>query len=188
MPSKVILSTTLAAALALTPATQAAADAKEFIAGALIGGIVGAQIQKNNQVQRERAVPQRTYQAPRQVTRSYSAPQRTVRPSIPATQEGREIQSALNYFGFNAGTVDGQLGRNSRAAIARYQDYMGYAPTGQLTTFERELLFDTHRRAQLGGEVTRSDIARHPDGTRGLLKIQRSAWAQNGDFTQTAGF
>ena len=45
MLSKTFISAALAASLALVPATQAAADKKDFIAGAIIGGIGGAIIQ-----------------------------------------------------------------------------------------------------------------------------------------------
>ncbi|MDW3182213.1 MULTISPECIES: peptidoglycan-binding domain-containing protein [unclassified Roseobacter] len=161
-------SAALAAAIAFAPAARVAADGKDFIAGAIIGGVVGSQIQKN--VDRNRAQQQPVYRAPAQ----RSTTKRTYRSSIPATQEGRQIQSSLNYFGFNAGTVDGQLGRQSRSAIADYQSYMGYQATGQLTTFEQELLLRSHNRAQAGGDQTFRQIAAHPDGTRGLLKTYRS--------------
>lgn len=169
MVSKYLTSAAFAAALATAPAAPVTADGKDFIAGAIIGGVVGSQLQKNADRQRNQ---QPVYQAPAAqqsatgVTRSYSG--------IPATEEGREIQSSLNYFGFGAGTVDGQVGPQTRDAIADYQRYMGYEPTGQLTAFERELLLRSHIRAQAGGDRTFRQIASHPDGTRGLLKVYRS--------------
>src|SRR6056297_3660997 len=113
MISRSISTGVLAAALAFSPATRAAADAGDFVAGAVVGGIVGHVVTKESQ--RKKSAAKRTY-APRA--------------SIPSTQEGRQIQTSLNYFGFDAGGVDGQLGRKSRAAISRYQSYMGYAATG----------------------------------------------------------
>jgi peptidoglycan hydrolase-like protein with peptidoglycan-binding domain len=159
------LSTVLvAAALAFSPVTKVAADTGDFVAGALIGGIVGHAVTK--EAQRNRAQ--------KQTTRTQS----TVRYStIPSTQQGREIQSSLNYFGFNAGGVDGQLGRQSRAAISRYQAYMGYPATGQLTPLEQEILVTSHRRAQIGSFEVTQQMATHPDGPRGLLKNYRQELA-----------
>lgn len=154
----------VAAALAFSPASHASADAGDFVAGALIGGIVGHAVTKESQ--RNRAQKQ----APQT--------QSTVRRStIPATQQGREIQSSLNYFGFNAGGVDGQLGRQSRAAISRYQAYMGYPATGQLTPLEEDILITSHRRAQVGSVQVTQQMVSHPDGTRGLLKTYRQELA-----------
>jgi hypothetical protein len=83
----------------------------------------------------------------------------------------------LNYFGFNAGSVDGQLGRQSRSAISRYQAYMGYPATGQLSPFEYDLLTTSYNRAQAGGYQTQQIIATSHDGTRGLLKAYRAELA-----------
>lgn len=159
------LSTVLvAAALAFTPVSKASADTGDFVAGALVGGIVGHAVTK--EAQRNRAQ--------KQTTRTQS----TVRHStIPSTQQGREIQSSLNYFGFNAGGVDGQLGRQSRAAISRYQAYLGYPATGQLTPLEYDILVTSHRRAQIGSFEVTQQMASHPDGPRGLLKNYRQELA-----------
>ncbi|WP_299040908.1 peptidoglycan-binding domain-containing protein [uncultured Tateyamaria sp.] len=177
MLSKTLISAAIAASLALVPATRAAADGKDFIAGAIIGGIGGAIIQnevrknKERNAARQRAVAPRTYAAK---PRTYRAPaKKTYRPSIPATPEGRDIQSSLNYFGFNAGSVDGRVGSKTRSAITDYQRYMGYEGTGQLTSFQQHLLTSAYFRAEAGGNRTFQDIASHPDGTRGLLKIYR---------------
>ncbi|WP_299832392.1 peptidoglycan-binding domain-containing protein [uncultured Roseobacter sp.] len=170
----------LVAALSLVPAGSAKADGKDFIAGALIGGLVGSQVQKN--VDRNRAQQQQVYRAPAP-RHSTTTKTRSYRSSLPATQEGRQIQSSLNYFGFNAGTVDGQLGRQSRSAISDYQNYMGYQATGQLTGFEQELLLRSYNRAQAGGDQTFRQIAAHPDGTRGLLKTYRSEIANGASQT-----
>lgn len=175
MLSKHLTSAALAASLALVPATRVAADGKDFIAGALLGGVAGAIIQKEVRKKKEqqrvrtRTTTPRTYAAK---PRSYT-PKKTYRPSIPATPEGREIQSSLNYFGFDAGSVDGQVGRKTRDAIADYQRYMGYEGTGSLTTFQQHLLTSSYLRAEAGGNRTLQDIAGLPDGTRGLLKLYR---------------
>ena len=189
MLSKTLISAAIAASLALVPATRAAADGKDFIAGAILGGIGGAIIQnevrknKERNAARQRAVAPRTYAAK---PRTYRAPaKKTYRPSIPATPEGREIQSSLNYFGFDAGRVDGQVGSKTRSAIADYQRYMGYEGTGQLTSFQRHLLTTAYFRAEAGGNRTFQDIASHPDGTRGLLKIYREDLASGSSDQRT---
>ena len=157
MVSKFLSTAVLAASVAFTPATRVAADAGDFVAGALIGGLIGHAATK--EAQRKKAA------------------QRTYRPGIPSTQEGREIQSSLNYFGFNAGRVDGQLGRNSREAISRYQIYMGYPATGQLTPIEHEILTTSYQRAQLNVPSINQAMMTHPDGPRGLLKTYRQELA-----------
>ena len=154
---KAMTGAVLAASLALVPAEQAEADAGDFIAGAIIGGIVGANANK------QRTTRTRTY--------------RQSRPRIPSTHEGRQIQASLNYFGFNAGTVDGQLGRRSRQAITAYQGYLGYPMTGYLSPFEKNLLISSYNRAQAGGYNTQQLVANNFDGTRGLLKTFRAEMA-----------
>ena len=164
MKIKSFVSVGVMAAMIGLPATKVTADAGDFIAGAIIGGVVGANINKNKQRNRT------TY--------------RTSRPRLPATQEGRLIQTSLNYFGFNAGVVDGQLGRRSRTAISNYQAHMGYPVTGQLSLYERDFLFTSYERAQAGGQATLQQIATNPLGARGLLHVYRDQLAG----TTTAGY
>lgn len=159
---KSIATSCIAVSMALVPAARVSADAGDFVAGAIIGGIVGHAATKQNQ---RRKATQRTYT------------KKVYKPRLPSTQEGREIQASLNYFGFNAGTVDGQLGRRSRNAISAYQAYLGYPATGQLTPFEQNLLITSYNRAQAGGYAVTQQIATTPDGTRGLLKTYRAELA-----------
>ena len=158
MVLKVLTGSFLAASLVLIPAERADADAGDFIAGAIIGGIVGANAKK------QRRTTRRTYS-------------RKHRSSLPSTQEGKQIQASLNYFGFNAGTVDGQLGRKTRDATSQFQAYLGYPITGQLSPFERNLLTSSYNRAQAGGHNTLVQAAGNPEGVRGLLKAYRSEMA-----------
>lgn len=187
MLTKTLISATLATSMALIPASQAAADGKDFLAGALIGGVVGHAITKEKRRERQREyrpAPRANYVAP---TQRHVAPtsrvQRAHRPSIPATQEGRRIQASLNYFGFNAGTVDGQIGGKTRAAVASYQTYLGYDATGSLTPFQQDLLVSSYNRAQAGGDQTYRRAAQLPDGTRGLLKSYRADIASGQEQT-----
>ena len=116
MFSKIIPVILLAASAALAPTTKASAgDAGAFVAGAAIGGLVSHLATK--EAQRKKATTTRSSK------RYYQ---------IPSTQAGREIQTSLNYFGFDAGRVDGQLGRRTGAAVSNYQAYLGYPVTGQL--------------------------------------------------------
>lgn len=159
---RVITSTVFAASLAIIPAERAEADAGDFIAGAIIGGIVGANAKKQ-----------------RRTTRSTRYRKKSTRSRLPSTQEGKSIQASLNYFGFNAGTVDGQLGRKTKNAVSQYQAYLGYPVTGQLSEFEKNLLTSSYNRAQAGGYAVQQQVAANVDGTRGLLKTYRSEMAGN---------
>jgi peptidoglycan hydrolase-like protein with peptidoglycan-binding domain len=159
MLSKVLTATAFSTALVLVPVQRVQADAGDVAAGLIIGGILGHAATKNAQ-KKKKVYRKKVY-----------------RPRIPSTQEGREIQASLNYFGFNAGSVDGQLGRRSRAAISQYQAYLGYPATGQLTPFEQNLLISSYNRAQAGGYKVTQVIAQNPDGTRGLLRTYRAEMA-----------
>ena len=88
-------------------------------------------------------------------------------------EENRQVQTALNYFGFPAGTPDGVMGRNSRNAVSQYQAHLGYPVTGYLTDYEKSFLLSSHNRALAGGPVTHQQIAQNPMGTRGLLTLYR---------------
>jgi len=67
-------------------------------------------------------------------------------------QERESIQTALAWFGFYDSTVDGAFGRGTRAAMAAWQEAMGYEPTGILTTRQRGTLVANYQteEASLG--------------------------------------
>jgi peptidoglycan hydrolase-like protein with peptidoglycan-binding domain len=153
MIGKRIATAALGAALVAGSVSQARADADGLVGG-LVGGIVGGMIV--NEANRNRQAP-RSY-APR--TSSMSSATRAA---------NRETQTALNYFGFNAGAVDGVMGRGSRAAAASYQALMGYPATGELLPYERDFLITSYQRAIAGGASTAQLIASNPMGTKGLL-------------------
>lgn len=50
------------------------------------------------------------------------------------------IQQALDRLGFDPGSIDGIIGNNTRSAIRLYQDSIGAARTGTLTTAQIDLL------------------------------------------------
>lgn len=147
---KPVLTIAIMASLAL--GRPVAADVGDFAAGAIIGGIIGGAITKNNNSNRNRNSTAR-------------------RSRLPSTQEGKQIQGSLNYFGFDAGSVDGQLGRKSRNAISQYQAYLGYPVTGNLNDFEKDLLISSHQRALASGHLATQQAMSHPDGSRILLRI-----------------
>ncbi|PTX56344.1 putative peptidoglycan binding protein [Litoreibacter ponti] len=149
-----------AAALISVPASRAQADGRDFAAG-IVAGVVGSAIVRNAGKQK-RVVRQKTYTKKRATVPSY------------VRQERRDIQNALNYFGFPAGTPDGVLGKRSRAAISNYQVHMGYPATGQLTDYEKNFLLQSHNRALAGGAATNQAIAASPTGPRGLLITYRN--------------
>ena len=165
MNRKHILSSLLAASLLATSATRVDAGSSDAVAGAIVGGLIGAAIASD--VQRKR------YYRTTTVRKVYR------KPTISSAQraENRTVQHALNYFGFNAGGADGVIGRNSRAAISRYQAYMGYPATGQLTSYEQNFLITSYNRAMAGGYATTQYLAANGMNQTGLLIAYRDGLA-----------
>ena len=161
MKLKGIATAGIIAALGLAPAGQVQADAGDAIAGALIGGIIGHAIA--NDQNKRRATTQRTYRKS-----TVSSAQR---------EANREVQTALNHFGYPVGAPDGAIGPRSRGAISSYQATLGYPPTGQLTEYERTVLVSAYHRAIAGGPMVAQAAATHPMGMRGLLLMQRDEMA-----------
>lgn len=154
----------VAASLALTTAT-AQASANE-LGAALVGGILGGVIMNEANKNKKRSTGN---------SAAYSAQR----------QQNRETQTALNYFGFPAGTPDGVMGRKSRAAISQYQAYLGFPASGQLTPYERDFLMSSYSRAQIGGPQVIKAM-QGPEGTRGLLRSWRDEAA--GVRTASSGY
>ena len=73
-----------------------------------------------------------------------------------------EIQSLLNELGYDAGTVDGVLGINTRAAIAAYQRDNGYAATGRIDDSLLPALRVSSAGAQRAPDATVSEDRRLP--------------------------
>ncbi|WP_316859571.1 peptidoglycan-binding protein [uncultured Cohaesibacter sp.] len=109
---------------------KAGSNTGAFAAGAIIGGVVGAiaASQKGRTTQKKRT----TSYSKRKTSNSaaYSAQR----------QENIQVQKALNLYGFNVGTADGALGKKSKAGIRQFQMANGFAPTGQLTQVEKQML------------------------------------------------
>src|SRR6056297_3450621 len=161
MGSKRLFIAALMASVAVVPGTRVAADFADGLVGGLVGGAVSGIIVNESAKARERKRSTTTT-----TTRTYRAP------SV-SSQQVRENQTALNYFGFPAGTPDGVRGRNTRNAISQFQAHMGYPVTGGLQDYERQFLISSYYRAQSGGAATAQLVAQSGQGTRGLLHAYR---------------
>jgi len=76
------------------------------------------------------------------------------------------LQTALQWFGFYQGGIDGAFGRGTRASMGAWQTANGFEPTGILTTLQRATLvanwqadiadfgFETVTDAEAGVEIT----------------------------------
>jgi len=152
MKSKHLMSAILATALITAPAARVAAnDLVNGIVGGIIGGAIVSGANRNKPTKR-------VY-----VNRGNTA----------ARAANRETQTALNYFGYPAGTPDGVLGRRSRTAISAMQAYLGNPVTGKLTPFERDILVGAYHRGISGNYETTQLVSKSPDGARALLVAQR---------------
>ncbi len=158
----------LSSAVVLASAQGAVAgDGGSAFVGGLLGSAIGSAI--TNSVQQRR---QPTYV----VRRHYVAPGAPVVSSY-QREDNRQVQTALNYFGFNAGIPDGVMGANSRAAIGQYQAFMGTPPTGILTEYEKVFLTSSYQRAIVGGPQAAQIMASNGQGVRGLLLAYRQEQA-----------
>ncbi|WP_137112674.1 peptidoglycan-binding domain-containing protein [Rhodobacter sp. SY28-1] len=168
MKIKKIATAALMASVALSPlspiSAPARADGKDFIAGAIIGGIIGGAVANENNKKR---------------TTTTRSTKKSTKSSISAEQReaNREVQTALNYFGYSVGTADGSIGPRSRAAISQYQAFLGYPATGQLSEHERTILVTSYHRAVAGGPVIASTVASSPYGMKAILIAQRDEMA-----------
>lgn len=87
------------------------------------------------------------------------APNTPRAPAIPSTAQGIQIQTALNYFGFNAGFVDGQIGPGTMAAIRLFQTNLGYPATGTLAPDQLSFLLSAYTWATTqGGAVQTGQV------------------------------
>lgn len=134
-------------------ATQVSAsdDLVKGLMGAMIGAAIVSQSQANAAAQAKRT---------------------PAKPAISSAerQRAKEIQQALNYFGFDAGTPDGVMGRKSRTAISQMQACLNRPITGDLDNFEEQFLKNSFFKAQAGGNETLRIVANKPNGYCGLLQ------------------
>lgn len=165
MKIKSIATAALLASVAMSPVSPlsapARADGKDFIAGAIIGGIIGSAVTNENNKKKS--------------AKSTKAGTGTKSSGISAEQRAanKEVQTALNYFGYNVGSADGSIGPKTRAQIKEYQAFLGYPATGELTEQERTILVTAYHRAVAGGPVIAQAVAGSPLGLKAVLLTQR---------------
>ncbi|MFC3117684.1 peptidoglycan-binding protein [Jhaorihella thermophila] len=166
-----VFASLLATTMIVTPVTRAMADnnAAALLGGAILGGIIVNEVNKNKQ--RKQAT------AARQRSSSYQRAQ------------NRDIQTALNYFGYPAGAADGVLGRRSRAAIAQFQAEMGYTADGYLDAYERDFLLNSYQRALVSAQVPPyNQILAAQGAARAVARLsQRTARHLHADAAAGAG-
>ncbi len=141
------LMTSLIVAGSISSATSAAAQnrAGALLFGALVGGaiVAGANQNQRNQAANSAAAAQRA--------------------------QNRNVQTALNYFNFDAGVADGVFGRRTRSAVSDLQAYMNFPISGELSAYEKDFLLSSFARAEAGGATTSNIILTDPEGSRALL-------------------
>lgn len=166
MFTKSVCATLVATSLVLVPAKEARADeAAALIGGAILGGLIINEVNRNKARQRQQQQQQQTRARTSTRSTGISAAQR---------QQNRSVQSALNYFGYNVGTVDGSIGRKTRAGISNYQADMGYAIDGRMDDVERSFLLNSHQRALASAHVAPYNQILASQGQRGLLRTYRN--------------
>lgn len=163
MIGKRVCATLVAGSLVFVSAEKSQADeAAALIGGALLGGLIVNEVNKNKQRQRQ------------QTTRSSTSSRSSSGISSAQRQQNREVQTALNYFGYNVGAVDGSLGRKSRAGISRYQADMRYGIDGYLDDHERSFLLTSYQRALASAHVAPYNQILASQGQAGLLRTYRN--------------
>lgn len=148
------LSLLLCGALVGSPLSEARAG---DVGAALAGGAVGFALG----VMTGNAMARNPGQPPRQrTTRQQPRPARTVDQTVV------NIQTALKYFSFYSGTVDGVNGPGTRRAIAAFQKSVNVEPTGVLTQVQYDALMKVYADAKAGGAPS---LARNDPGVDQLF-------------------
>jgi peptidoglycan hydrolase-like protein with peptidoglycan-binding domain len=101
-------------------------------------------------------------------------------------QKAKELQEALNYFGFDAGVPDGVMGRKSRTAVSQMQACINRPITGQMDAFEEQFIKNSFFKAQAGGNETLRLVASKPNGYCGVLQQYHLELTQPAQPTQVA--
>ena len=132
------------------------------------GGPLRNRLQDKVQRQVEQQAAQSRAQIEQQVEQKIAS-----MPSPAEIVQVRQVQTALNFFEFDAGSVDGIMGQRTRDAIERYQAYLDYPVTGELAEAEAQFLFGAYQKAQANAAEVAQVAQSHPDGIKGLLLIFR---------------
>ncbi len=167
MIARLTIATVVAFAVLFGTQQRASADSGDFIAGGVIGALLGAAIEHDRHKKkdaRNRAIYRKNTVVQSRGTVRYSA----------ASQHTRELQTSLNYFNFPAGSPDGVMGRRTRTGMSGYQTYLGHPVTAQLTDFEKTILLNSYHQALAGGSQISQIIANSPEGRRAVLLHTRT--------------
>ena len=81
------------------------------------------------------------------------------------------VQTALNYFGFNVGTVDGILGQKSREAISAYQTFLDIPVSGRLSSDDRAFLLSAYEQISNAEDEVKLQISLNLVTVQDLLKV-----------------
>ena len=142
----------LAAGLDVKPAE---AGSKDALIGFGVG--VGTGIIINEAVRNSRTPPPGA--APPPQRRSPPPRRRDTRNNRYDRAEAMKIQAALNDLGYDAGVVDGIIGRGTRKAIRTFQVEIDEDPTGVLTNKQKIILYDRAKVANTGGNQDNQNLA-----------------------------
>lgn len=122
----------LSVAVGVGDAPQAFADGRDAIAGFIVGLGVAAAVSSSQK--KKRSSKSSKSSTKKSSSKSY------------AQRGDSQIQAALNFYGFDAGTPDGVFGPATRAAIKRYQAAVGEAQTGSMTPAQTSALLTAYLR------------------------------------------
>lgn len=153
MHIKFLVTTATVAALVVAPVTRAAAGGSGLAGAGVIALLLALASQSGKKPQH-----------------------RTTRPGISQAQreQNRKVQTALNYFDYPVGTVDGVLGSHSKEAIRNYEAAMSFNVDGSLDDSERDLLLNSYEKAQTSGQFPPYSQILAREGTQGLLRTYRN--------------
>lgn len=87
-------------------------------------------------------------------------------------QHRASVQSALNDFGYPVGGADGVYGGKTYAGMRNYQAAMGFAPTGNLTPYEEQILLGAHNDYKTGIHNSTYPGLYASEGMYGLLRAK----------------
>ncbi len=62
-----------------------------------------------------------------------------------SVNDRQDLQTAMRWFGFYNGKVDGNFGAGTRASMASWQSAQGFDPTGVLTSSQRKALVEGYK-------------------------------------------
>ncbi|SFR52721.1 serine protease [Litoreibacter janthinus] len=106
-------------------------------------------------------------QAPQQPEATAPAPEAVAEPAVPpvpveldetprearaseallSRDQKKDLQVAMQWFGFYKSAIDGSFGRGTRNSMAQWQEANGFTATGILTTKQRAALVDNYTNA-----------------------------------------